>query len=325
MLKASAQMPPEEKMDVPFPALTPPQRLHLDIYGYVVIEDTLTTEECGVLIEALQKLKHDLITVGRTSSRDPNQLAKIRGAGLAHARPSHHDFMRDIEQADPAFAAYITHPRMIGMAAELIGGEVRMVESNAHINTRSPDWESLDATTHTYGFHRGIDVPYGSHTRNGLYHCKFVKTLTNLTPLGPEDGGTVVIAGSHKMDLPPKDLIECVYQDCSLIHQVIAPAGSTLLFVEPLVHATGLLTSERERIIIITGYGPAQLPYWGDGVLTEEFKAQIPANQQLLFHGRQNWDRRVRERTDLMTPADDRQFELGVWNQRASEPEAGTE
>jgi hypothetical protein len=110
MLKASAQMPPEEKMDVPFPALTPPQRLHLDIYGYVVIEDTLTTEECGVLIEALQKLKHDLITVGRTSSRDPNQLAKIRGAGLAHARPSHHDFMRDIEQADPAFAAYITQP-----------------------------------------------------------------------------------------------------------------------------------------------------------------------------------------------------------------------
>ena len=27
----------------------------------------------------------------------------------------------------------------------------------------------------------------------GLLHSSFVKTLTNLTDLGPEDGGTVVI------------------------------------------------------------------------------------------------------------------------------------
>jgi hypothetical protein len=126
----------------------------------------------------------------------------------------------------------------------------------------------------------------------------------------------VVIAGSHKMDLPPEQLIECAYQDRSLIHQVVAPAGSTLLFVEPLIHATGRLICERERVIIITGYGPAQFPYWGDGELTEEFKAQIPPNQHLLFHGRQNWNRRTLERQDLMTPADSRRFELGEWNKR---------
>lgn len=309
-------MPPEEKMDVPFPALTPSQRLHLDINGYVVIENTLTSDECGALIEALQKLKHDIIAAGRPISKSTDQLTKVRGAGLANNKPTHHDFMRDIEQADPLFAAYITHPRMVGLAAEIVGGEVRMVESNAHINTRAPDWESQDPATHKFGFHRGTDVPFGSHTRHGLYHSNFVKTLTNLTDLGPDDGGTVVIAGSHKIDLPPKQLIECAYQDRSLIHQVIAPAGSTLLFAEPLIHATGHLTSERERVIIITGYGPAQFPYWGDGELTDEFKKQIPPNQHLLFHGRQNWDRRVKEREDLMTPADPRPFELGTWNQR---------
>jgi hypothetical protein len=51
--------------------------------------------------------------------------------------------------------------------------------------------------------------------------------------------------GSHKMD--------------------IAPAGSTLLFAEPLIHATGQIRSERERVIIIYGYGPSHFPYWGDG------------------------------------------------------------
>ena len=34
------------------------------------------------------------------------------------------------------------------------------------------------------------------HTDEGLFHYSFVKTLTNLTDLGPDDGGTVVIAGS---------------------------------------------------------------------------------------------------------------------------------
>jgi ectoine hydroxylase-related dioxygenase (phytanoyl-CoA dioxygenase family) len=315
-------MPNEEKMDVPFPALTPAQRLHLEFYGYVVLEDVLTADECGALIDALQELKRDLIAADRPSSRADDPSTKVRGAGLAHAKPaSHHDFMRDIEQADPLFAAYITHPRLVGMAAEVIGGEVRMVESNAHINTRSPDWESKDPDTHTFSFHRGTDVPFGSHTRNGLYHSNFVKTLTNLTDLGPEDGGTVVVAGSHKVDLPPKQIIECAYEDRSLIHQVVAPAGSTLLFVEPLIHATGHLTSTRERVIIITGYGPAQFPYWGDGELTEDFKKQIPPNQNLLFQGRQNWDRRVKEREDLMTPADPRRFELGIWNQRDSASE----
>jgi ectoine hydroxylase-related dioxygenase (phytanoyl-CoA dioxygenase family) len=311
-------MPVEEKMDVPFPALTPSQRLHLDIYGYVVVPETLTHDECGTLIEALQQLKRDLIAAGKPSSRDPESSNKVRGAGVADRDSTQHYFMRDIEQADPAFTAYITHPLMVGMAAEIIGGEVRMVESNAHINSRRQDWESQDLATHKYSFHRGIDVPYGSYTRQGLYHCNFVKTLTNLTELGPDDGGTVVIAGSHKMDLPPNQLIECAYQDRSLIHQVIAPAGSTLLFVEPLIHATGLLTSERERVIIISGYGPAQFPYWGDGDLTPEFKAAIPPNQQLLFHGRKNWNRRVKERPDLMAPADSRPFDLGVWNERDS-------
>ncbi len=43
-------MPCVEKMDVPFLALTPAQRLHLDFCGYVVVEDVLTADECGALI-----------------------------------------------------------------------------------------------------------------------------------------------------------------------------------------------------------------------------------------------------------------------------------
>ena len=35
-------------------------------------------------------------------------------------------------------------------------------------------------------------------TFKGLYHCQFVKAITNLTDLGSDDAGTCMIAGCHK-------------------------------------------------------------------------------------------------------------------------------
>ena len=66
----------------------------------------------------------------------------------------------------------------------------------------------------------------------------------------------MVIAGSHKVPRPQEEIIACAYEDRSLIHQVVAPAGSTALFTEALIHATGQIRSDRERAIIITGYTP---------------------------------------------------------------------
>jgi ectoine hydroxylase-related dioxygenase (phytanoyl-CoA dioxygenase family) len=303
-------------MDIPFPALSPQQRLHFDIYGYVVIPEVLTPAECQALIDVLQKLKTDLMAAGEPISFSADSATKVRGAGAAGSGNAHHIFMRDIEQAHPLITSYISHPRLLGMAAEIIGGEIRLVESNAHINSRLPNWDETEEPT--FSFHRGTDVPYGSHTRNGLYHSNFVKTLTNLTDLDTDDGGTVVIAGSHKIDIAPDELIACAYKDRSMIHQVNAPAGSTLLFAEPLIHATGQIRSERERVIIINGYGPSHFPYWGDGEWSDEFIESIPDNQKILFHGRQNWSRQVKERPSLMAEADERAFALGDWRERAS-------
>ncbi len=289
----------------PFPALTPGQRYHLEIFGYVLVPDVLSRDECETIRGALQKVKRDL--QGAT-----NDEPAPTGSPFALINQPHHVYMGSILEADPALTAYATHPRLVGMAEELIGGEARILEFNAHLNSRIPD-ETFEAAPH-FGFHRGIDVPYGSHTKNGLYHCSFVKTLTNLTDLGPDDGGTVVVAGSHKLDGPDEDLIACAYQDRSLIHQVIAPAGSTLLFSETLIHATGQIRSDKERAIIICGYGTTMFPYWDGGKLSAEFAARIPAHLQTLFFGKAHWTRGPRYRI-LSEPADARTFALkdGYW------------
>ena len=87
------------------------------------------------------------------------------------------------------------------MAQEIIGGSVRLQQSDAHI--RRP----LAEKPTSYGFHRTMGPTY-HHIENGLYHFTFIKALTNLTDLGPDDGGTTVIAGTHKIpDEVPRDAI----------------------------------------------------------------------------------------------------------------------
>lgn len=290
----------EKTFERPFPALTPAQRYHFEVNGYVVVPEVLSRKECKQITDALQRTKRDLRA--RPADYTPKPSEPFFLIDLPH-----HVFMGTIREADPIYIAYASHPRLVGMAEELIGGEARIVELNAHINSRNP--KEKFTKDPKFGFHLGIDVPYGTHVKNGLLHCSFVKTLTNLTDLGPDDGGTVVVAGSHKMDMPEADVIACAYADRSLIHQVIAPAGSTLLFAETLIHATGQIRSDRERAIIVCGYGTRMFPYWDGGDMTPEFKAQIPPHLETLFFGKAHWTRAPRYRT-LAEPVDPRKFTL---------------
>jgi hypothetical protein len=279
-------MEKERPFQPPFPALTPAQRYHLDVYGYVVVENTLSADQVGRLLEAMQKLKRDLI------DRGPD--AVVRGCRFSAAKSHHHHFAHILE-ADPAIFDYLSHPRLVGMAEELVGGSVRLEESEAVINSPDPDADP-DAPTR-YGFHTGTSPDVGTYHENGLYHCTFVKTLTNLTELGPDDGGTVVIAGSHKIKCPRQDIIACAYEDPSLIHQVVAPAGSTLLFGEALIHATGIIRSQRQRVIVIGGYTPTMFQAWNGQEPSAAFIEQTPEALKPLISGSDKWSWKQRRRS----------------------------
>jgi ectoine hydroxylase-related dioxygenase (phytanoyl-CoA dioxygenase family) len=282
----------------------------MEVHGYVIVEDMFSQDECGMLKSELYRLRDERLAYGDE--------AHPQGLRFAQNDPHHH-FICHLLEASPIAAAYATHPRMVAMAEELIGGEARIVECNAHINSRPPGLGPCDFPKD--GFHTGSDVPFATHEKNGLTHFTFVKTLTNLTDLGPDHGGTLVIPGSHKSNLPKGEIIEAALADHSLITQVEAPAGSTLLFSETLIHSGQPVRSERERVVIISGYASRLFPYWDMGPpydgppFSEEFAAGIPENMRTLFLGRPHWGRNMRYR-QLSEPADLRQFDLGVWNER---------
>lgn len=264
----------------PFPALTPAQRLYLDVYGYVLIEGVLTSTEVAALCDKLYQIER----VYKETGALPNT--------HCHFSSTTHEFFRvdNLPHLAPCFFEYLTHPRLLGMVEEITGGNVRLEQSDAHIRRpTSPEKQR-------YGFHRGMDVGT-SYLKNGLYHGPFVKTLTNLTDLKSDDGGTVCIAGSHKLDIDPQSIIDAAMADPRMIHQVVAPAGSTLLFFESLIHASGIIRSGRDRLLIIGGYTPSMFQAWRGYDPHPDFaQAQDEPTRSLLTGDQKyHWERRLRQ------------------------------
>ena len=273
--------------NLPFPALTPAQRLHLEVNGYVVLEEFISPEQVATLRDTTYELEARYRSTGELPGPD------------CHLSESTNDVWRvdNLPHLAPCYFDYLTDPRIVGMAEELTGGRVRLEQSDAHI--RRPGGER----NNDYEFHRGI---YGgfSHTGKGLYHFTFVKALTNLTDLGPDDGGTSVIAGSHKIwkDVPNADIVAAAMEDPRLIHQVEAPAGSTLLFYESLMHSPGIIRSDKERVLVLGGYTPTMFQAWRGYEPNAAFVAELSEEHRELLTGeiKYRWYERARE---LGTPA----------------------
>ena len=83
-----------------------------------------------------------------------------------------------------------------------------------------------------------------------------------LANVGPDDGGTAFIPGSHRLTWDRSEMIEAAMSDDSLVCQVEAEAGDILLFPESLIHSTTAIKSDRERTILIAGYTPTMFQPW---------------------------------------------------------------
>ncbi|MCE0497028.1 MAG: phytanoyl-CoA dioxygenase family protein [Methylacidiphilales bacterium] len=102
---------------------------------------------------------------------------------------------------------------------------------------------------------------------NGMFRCGQVNILLALTDIGPGDGGTLVVPGSHKTNFIPEDVV-ALYRDKQNYSNARLPEGATevhlkagdaLLFVDALMHGATERTNSGERRVVIYRYGPI----WG--------------------------------------------------------------
>lgn len=97
--------------------------------------------------------------------------------------------------------------------------------------------------------------------KDGVFRCGQVNILMALTDIGPGDGGTMVVPGSHKSNFPhpymtdyssPMDKLEGAVE-------VHLKKGDALLFVDGISHGASSRTNPGERRVVIYRYGVS----WG--------------------------------------------------------------
>ena len=99
--------------------------------------------------------------------------------------------------------------------------------------------------------------------RNGSFRCGQVNVLLALTDIGPGDGATMVIPGSHKSNLPHPEAGGAYtpgrMDRLAGAEEVHLKKGDALLFVDGLAHGASSRVNPGERRVVIYRYGVS----WG--------------------------------------------------------------
>jgi ectoine hydroxylase-related dioxygenase (phytanoyl-CoA dioxygenase family) len=98
---------------------------------------------------------------------------------------------------------------------------------------------------------------------HGVFRCGQVNIIAALTDIGPGDGATMIVPGSHKANLPHPNSGDYSQGDRMDDLEGAVPvhleAGDALLFVDSLMHGGSSRTNPGERRILIYRY----VPPWG--------------------------------------------------------------
>jgi hypothetical protein len=102
---------------------------------------------------------------------------------------------------------------------------------------------------------------------NGRFMCGQVNALVALTDIGPGDGGTMLIPGSHKSNFLHPDFAEhrmkpegATVEGIEGAVEIPMQAGDAVIFVDGIAHGSARRSNEGERRICVFRYGPS----WGN-------------------------------------------------------------
>jgi hypothetical protein len=174
--------------------------------------------------------------------------------------------LQNIVEAGAPFEKLIDHPAWFERLHRYCG------EKNTYVDGLFIDecFASIRRTGGFFAIHSGgQDGIVRNQYRfvNGKFRCGQVNILMALTDIGPGDGGTLVVPGSHKTSFVPEE-VRALYHDKSNYSSPHLPegaievnlkAGDALMFVDALMHGATARTNPGERRVLIYRYGPS----WG--------------------------------------------------------------
>lgn len=163
-----------------------------------------------------------------------------------------------VEAGEP-FERLIDHPGWINLVRHFAGEEQSYVEGvfidECILSVRESGGHH---PVHSGGYKGALRGAY--HYKDGVFRCGQANIILALTDVGPGDGATMVIPGSHKSNFPHPlagdyakgdrmDMLEGAIE-------VHLAKGDALLFVDGLMHGGSSRTNPGQRRVVIYRYGP---------------------------------------------------------------------
>ncbi len=125
--------------------------------------------------------------------------------------------------------------------------------------------------------------------RNGRFQCGQVNILMALTDIGPGDGATMVVPGSHKsnMEHPDFERFKMKEQLTSVegvegAVEVHMEAGDAILFVDGISHGSATRVNEGFRRIVVYRYGPSWGNFRHPYEVSDELLARLTPEQRKI-------------------------------------------
>ncbi|MCY4307840.1 MAG: phytanoyl-CoA dioxygenase family protein [Rhodobacteraceae bacterium] len=234
------------------------ERYLFDLNGYFVIKGALTPEEvsdCNKILDDLQD----------------TQINEWRGNVHGHSFTGSHEGLnlQQIYESGKPFERLIDHPSWIRKIIHFIG-----TDSNNFDGLHGPcfideNFASIRGPGEAIGLHSGgqdrvTRCQYVYH--DGIFHCGQVNVLIAYSAIGPGDGATMIIPGSHKSNIMHPQFMESAMAVHSTSAdgvigaiEVFMDAGDALIFVDAIMHGSAKRINSGQRRISVYRYGPS----WG--------------------------------------------------------------
>jgi len=209
------------------------------VRGFCVLENVIPADRCAVIRESVTA------TVKRHRTADA---------------PRHVGFTPSVINHDASFAEYLGDETLLGLIGRLLGEHVRISFTSAVINepgNERGDWHAdWPFNQHNAGH---IPAPYPDVVMH-------ITTLWMLSPFEIENGGTLVVPGSHRCPTNPtangenagsaSDEIPDPYAQVPGETHVTGSAGSVLVMDSRLWHATAPNHADPPRVALAVRYAP---------------------------------------------------------------------
>ena len=217
-----------------------------DLRGYLLIEQAIQGELVDALNEAIDMLPpvEPQGWIGNAQRRDytPDTGLEIHNC---------------VELGGP-FETLIDHPGWIDHVHHVAGEKDSYVDGlfidECLLSVRGP---SGHHPAHSGGYKGAVRGAY--RYKDGVFRCGQCNVLMALTDIGPGDGATMVVPGSHKSNFEHPNLGNYAQGDrmdnLEGAVEVYMKKGDALLFVDGITHGGSSRTSEGQRRCVIFRYG----------------------------------------------------------------------